>query len=148
MKTKYQITTMLTMALLAAAIAGCKKDQTPIPPTPPMSTNAVSNTADSNSVPTPDIKVMQVALTTGLSYGHKVIPLGRGLYYFNDNDDEAFDVVASYLRANTNLVAVAVFPAGENYSNGWYTGNTSIDLHDIPYNLNISNGTFVVFRDK
>jgi hypothetical protein len=146
MKTKYSIVTALSIALVAVAIVGCKEEQTPATPATPISTNAVPNTM--TDVLLPDIKDMQLALTTGLSYGQKAIALGRGLYYFNTAGDEAFDVIASYLRANTNLAAVAVFPAGDNYSNGWYVGDTTIDVHAIPNNLSVSNGTFAVFRDR
>src|ERR1035437_1744776 len=90
-------------------------------PDPPQSTNALA--ADGGTVL--DEKTMQIKLTTELSQNNKVVCLGRGLYFFAENDGDALDAMSSYLREHTNLVFVTVLSARENFSNPWYTGNAS-----------------------
>jgi hypothetical protein len=123
--------------------AGTNADGSLIPPPLP-NTNAVT----SDTVIAFDLRGMQRKLTTELSKNSKIVFLGRGLYFFATSEEESLDTIASYGREHTNLVAIAVFSAKENYDVTWYTGNGNIDLRNFPSSLNISNGMFAVFRDK
>ena len=98
--------------------------------------------------PVPQLKEMQLALTTGLSRNEQGIKLGRGLYFFKSSPEEITDTIGQYGRDHTNLTLVLMFTAHDNYDNAWYVGDTSIDLRHFAEGLNISNGVFAVFRDK
>jgi hypothetical protein len=161
---KQHLRTSLILSLLCTALfgTGCEKN-TSQNPQDQQTTNAQ---ATATPAPTPvepvinnaytaqrrgasSMKDLQVLLTTELSKGSKVVALGRGLYFFAENDDAGLEMVTSYLHEHTNLTFVDVVSARENFGKVWYTGDdTGFDFKYFPENLNVSNGVFAVFRDR
>jgi prepilin-type N-terminal cleavage/methylation domain-containing protein len=89
--------------------------------------------------------------TTALAKNSQVINLGHGLYFFNKEESDALETVASFGRENTNLEMVVTFSAKNTagVNTKWYAGyNVQFDLSQIPNDLFITNGVFVVFKDR
>lgn len=97
----------------------------------------------------PGTERMQLLLVSELSKSASVVALGYGLYFFRVANEDALTTIDSYLKENTNLTLIVLYPASENYSMVWKTGDgTMINLKDFPVKLHVTNGTFAVFRDK
>ena len=99
----------------------------------------------------PDLTSVRTAFTAALAKNSQVVPLGNGLYFFNKEEADALDLIASFCREHTNLDIVLTFSAkntaGANTT--WHTAyNVSFNFSVIPNDLFITNGVFVVFRDR
>ncbi len=99
----------------------------------------------------PDINTTRTTFTAALAQNSQVIPLGHGLYFFNKEEADALDLIASFCREHTNLDMITVFSAkntaGANTT--WHTGyNVQFNFSSIPNDLFITNGVFVVFKDR
>jgi prepilin-type N-terminal cleavage/methylation domain-containing protein len=96
------------------------------------------------------VESLRVVFNTALSKNGQIIPLGHGLYFFNKEEVEALDSVASFCRENTNLEMVATFSAKNSFGKSkWYTAcNVEIQSLPFPDALFITNGMFVIFKDR